>query len=173
MLEFAVAFNGPIAIRYPKGNASSMLEHKQEPIECGKCEWIRKGESAAIISVGTMTETAVKVAERLDKEHIHCSVINARFIKPMDTQMIEDVAKSHSIIIIIEENVLTGGYGSSFLQHVSDMQLDTRVINLGIKDTFIEHGTRKEQLELCRLDENGLYEQIIPYVSGLKQQKNA
>ncbi|QUI23799.1 1-deoxy-D-xylulose-5-phosphate synthase [Vallitalea pronyensis] len=173
MLEFAVAYDGPIAIRYPKGKASGMADHPQTPIAYGQCEWIRKGEHVALISIGTITETAVKVAERLDKQHIHCSVINARFIKPMDKQMVEDVAKAHNVVIIIEENVLTGGYGSRFLQHVSDLQLDTRVVNLGIEDAFIEHGTRAQQLELCRLDEKGLYEQIIPHVRGLKHQKNA
>lgn len=173
MLDYATTYDGPIAIRYPKGNASCNLELTQEPIVLGKSEWIRKGESVALISVGTMAETTVNVAKRLDQMGIHASVINARFIKPMDEQMIEEVANTHSMMIIIEENVLTGGYGSRVLQHVSDLEIGTRIVNIGIDDVFIEHGTREQQLKMCKLDEDGLYERILPHVRGLEQQKNA
>jgi 1-deoxy-D-xylulose-5-phosphate synthase len=161
MLEYVVDFNSPIAIRYPKGKASCELEEFNDDIVYGKSEIIKKGEKIAILSVGTLAKTAYNTAIKLQEKGINCSVINTRFIKPIDIEMIEEIASSHEYIFVIEENVISGGYGSNVTRLVSEINGKSKVVCIGIKDEFIEHGSREQLIQLCQLDEQGIYNSII------------
>jgi 1-deoxy-D-xylulose-5-phosphate synthase len=159
-IKYAVNFNGPIAIRYPKGKASGELKEFNENIIYGKSEIIKKGNTVAIIGVGTLVETAYNVASMLEDQDVQCSIINARFIKPLDTKMIDNIVNTHDFIFVLEENVIIGGYGSNVARYVSEINADIKVVCIGIKDNFVEHGTRDELIKLCGLDKESICKKI-------------
>lgn len=140
ILKYSTYFNGPIAIRYPRGKASEILKEFREPIKYGKSEIIYKGKDVALVSCGSMMEVALQAKEELQKHNINCSVVNARFLKPIDEECIEKLTKDHNIIVTLEENVLTGGYGEAVLRFVNSCGLNAKVINIGIPNMYLEHG---------------------------------
>ncbi|GKX31933.1 1-deoxy-D-xylulose-5-phosphate synthase 1 [Vallitalea longa] len=167
MVRYAVNFDdGPIAIRYPKGKASQELNEHNEEIVYGKSEIIKNGTKIAIIGVGTLTQTVIDAAKLLDNDGINPTIINARFIKPIDKSLIEEIAKSHDYIFTVEENVISGGYGNNIIRYITDIDVNTKVVCLGIKDDFVRHGTRNELIRLCELDEQSIYNNIISYING-------
>ena len=119
VLNFSVGFNGPLAIRYPKGAASEVLKEKREPIVYGKSEAIYKERDIAILFCGSMLELALETREELKKQNYNCSIINARFIKPIDEKCIDELVKNHRLIATLEENILNGGYGEAVLKYVN------------------------------------------------------
>lgn len=141
ILNFSVDFNGPLAIRYPKGEASDILKEKREPIVYGKSEAIYKERDIAIMFCGSMMELALATREELKKQNYNCSVINARFIKPIDEKCIDELIKNHKIIVTLEENILSGGYGEAVLKYVNSRRYNTKVINIGIPNMYLEHGS--------------------------------
>ncbi|GMQ57784.1 1-deoxy-D-xylulose-5-phosphate synthase [Vallitalea sediminicola] len=165
MIKFAVDYDGPVAIRYPKGKASQELEEYDEDIIYGKSEMIKAGSEVAIIGVGTLTQTAYNVSALLEEKDIKCSLINARFVKPIDKELIEEIARNHDYIFTIEENVISGGYGNNVVKYISDTQINTRVVCIGIEDNFVQHGTRDELIKLCKLDEESIYNRIMTYIN--------
>ena len=94
-----------------------------------------------------------------------CTLINARFVKPIDKELIEEIANNHDYIFTIEENVVSGGYGNNVVKFVSDTQVNTKVVCIGIEDDFIQHGKRDELIKLCKLDEESIYNRIMTYVN--------
>lgn len=167
MLRFAIDWDFPIALRYPRGQAYEGLEEFRKPIAYGESEVLYDEDQIVILSVGHMMETALEVRRRLKDTGYHCSLINARFIKPVDTAMLEAAAAEHSIIVTIEENLLSGGYGAVVLDYISKGKLDTRVLSFGIPDEYVEHGSvdvlRKEVL----LDPETITKKIITECVGL------
>ena len=161
MLRFAVDFNGPIALRYPRGEAYDGFEEFRAPVVYGKSESIYEEEDIAILCVGHMFEEAVKVRKSLKEIGYNCSLINARFVKPIDTEMIDVIARNHRLLVTIEENVKCGGFGERVLEYVSRNKLPLSVLNLALPDDYIEHGSidvlRKEVL----LDAESMTKQII------------
>lgn len=141
VLNFSAGFNGPLAIRYPKGAASEVLKEKREPIVYGKSEAIYKERGIAILFCGSMLELALETREELKKQNYNCSIINARFIKPIDEKCIDELVKNHSLIATLEENILNGGYGEAVLKYVNSRRYDTKVINIGIPNMYLEHGS--------------------------------
>ena len=141
VLNFSVGFNGPLAIRYPKGAASEVLKEKREPIVYGKSEAIYKERDIAILFCGSMLELALETREELKKQNYNCSIINARFIKPIDEKCIDELVKNHRLIATLEENILNGGYGEAVLKYVNSRRYDTKVINIGIPNMYLEHGS--------------------------------
>lgn len=166
MVRYAVDFaDGPIAVRYPKGKASLEFENNEE-IVYGKSEIIKKGTKIAIIGVGTLTETVINASKSLEDEGIEPTIINARFIKPIDESLIDEIAKTHDYIFTVEENVISGGYGNNIIRYITDKDIETKVVCLGIKDDFVRHGTRNELIRLCELDEESIYNNIVSYING-------
>ena len=141
MLRFAIDYDGPIALRYPRGSAYTGYEEYRSPIELGKSEWIYKEKDIAIFSVGHMFEEAEKVWKNLKEAGYSCSLVNARFVKPLDTEMIETLSENHRLIAVIEENVQTGGCGEHVLEYVSRKRLPMHVLPLALPDDYVEHGS--------------------------------
>lgn len=140
MVRFAVDFPYPVALRYPRGAAYEGMRQFRAPIEYGKSELLFREKEIAILFVGHMSELADSVRQRLKENGVSCSLINARFVKPLDTEMLDDLLKDHSLFVTIEENVLTGGYGEQVLRYVSGKEKSVRVLNFGISDDYVEHG---------------------------------
>jgi 1-deoxy-D-xylulose-5-phosphate synthase len=144
MLELAVTLNVPVAIRYPKGG-SSLEGVPQAPVEAGRARTLRDGRDAAIIAVGCMAEAALAAADLLAARRVSATVVDARFIKPLDEALIVDVCRRHRRIVTVEDGVLDGGFGSAVLEAVERAGLkgvDLR--RMGLPDVFIEHGSRAE-----------------------------
>lgn len=139
-IAFAADFEAPIAIRYPKTEAVRILKECRQPIELGKSEWIRRGSRVALLAIGTMVETAMEVEELLARDGIDATVVNLRFAKPLDEAMLDEVLDYHSLIVTIEENVLSGGVGEHVCRYVEQHSTGVRVITCGIPDEFIHQG---------------------------------
>lgn len=159
-IAFAADFEAPMAIRYPKTDAVRVLKEYREPIKLGKSEWIRRGSRVALLAIGTMVETAMEVEELLAKDGIDATVVNLRFAKPLDYEMLDEVLDYHSLIVTMEENVLSGGVGEHICRYVELHSTGVRVIACGIPDKFIHQGSIKELLEETGLDAQNIYQKI-------------
>jgi 1-deoxy-D-xylulose-5-phosphate synthase len=148
---------GPIAIRYPRGNALGVEQKPFEQIPIGKGEIIEKGEDAAIIAIGSMVNVAMKTREALAAENINIEVINARFVKPLDSALLKDVFSRHKKVLTLEDNVITGGFGSAVLEFMNQQKIhDVDVIVHGLPDKFVEHGTPDELFADLKMDVKGV-----------------
>ena len=161
MIRYAVDFEYPIAVRYPRGEAYEGLKEFRTPIEYGKSELLYEEEEIAVIFVGHMASLAEEVRKELKKRGHHCSLVNARFVKPVDTDMLDRLAEGHKLIVTIEENVLTGGFGQQVLDYVSRAELPVRVLNVGIPDDYVEHGNVEVLRAEVGLEKNKIVEQIL------------
>ena len=151
-LCFASKFHAPLAIRYPKGKAYAGLDDYDEPIVLGKSEMIYKERDIAILAVGSMMENAVKVRELLKEQGKSVSLVNARFIKPIDEELITQLCEDHKTLITMEENVITGSYGMAVLRYINNQKKDVRVINIALPNSNVEQGSRNEQFKECGID---------------------
>ena len=161
MLRFAIDYDGPIALRYPRGSAYTGYEEYRSPIELGKSEWIYKEKDIAIFSVGHMFEEAEKVWKNLKEAGYSCSLVNARFVKPLDTEMIETLSENHRLIAVIEENVQTGGCGEHVLEYVSRKRLPMHVLPLALPDDYVEHGSVDVLRHETGIDSDTMTDRII------------
>lgn len=164
-LEFAMEYKGPIALKYSKGAAFYGLREQLEPIECGKSEILFKGSRVALIAVGNMVEAACKVYEALKEKGKEITLVNARFIKPLDETMLINLAGEHQVIFTLEEQLFQGGYGqavSSFYMRNHMNQI--RVENIAIEDTFVEHGAVEALRRLLGLDAESVLQRIERYL---------
>jgi len=163
MLEFAVNFNGPIALRYPRGGVGPNLKlPAANPIELGKAEILRQGKDMYILAIGSMVYPSLEAAENLSKDKIEATVINARFSKPLDKELFETVFAVKKPFLIVEEGVLTGGFGSLILDFVDREGLNSvKLKRMGLPPVFIEHGTRNLLLEKYGLDAKAITEAAI------------
>ncbi len=161
MLQFALKHKGPISIRYPKANLEQ-IERKPSPIELGRAEVIDWGEDGCFVAFGTMTTACLAAAKRLRAEDgLHFGVINARFVKPLDTETILKAVDLLPLVITVEEGTTEGGFGSAVLEAANAAGLDTRnIIRKGITDKFVEHGERADLLADLGLDVNGLVKTV-------------
>ena len=159
-IAFAANFDAPMAIRYPKTDAVRILKEYREPIKLGKSEWIRRGSRVALLAIGTMVETAMEIEALLAKDGIDATVVNLRFAKPLDYEMLDEVLDYHSLIVTMEENVLSGGVGEHICRYVELHSTGVRVIACGIPDKFIHQGSIKELLEETGLDAQSIYQKI-------------
>ena len=161
MLRFAVDFQYPVAVRYPRGTAYEGMRQFRAPIEYGKSEVLYEEEDIAIIFVGHMAELADCVRRSLKETGYSCSLINARFVKPLDTELLEELAKDHSLFVTIEENVITGGFGEQVMDYVSRAALNVHVRNIGISDEYVEHGNVEVLRKEVGLDRDAIVKQTI------------
>ena len=140
MLKFAVSFQGPIALRYPRGEAYDGLREHREPIGFGKAEWIYKERFIVLVAVGSMVKTALSVREKLIERGFACSIINARFVKPIDTEILDEAAGNHRLIVTMEENVASGGFGEKVREYLDSKEADVKLLSINIPDEYVEHG---------------------------------
>ncbi|MGC4019517.1 MAG: 1-deoxy-D-xylulose-5-phosphate synthase [Muricomes sp.] len=141
MVRFAVDFEYPIALRYPRGEAYEGLRNFRTPVVYGKSEILYEEADIAIFFVGHMAPLAEEVRTELKEIGYNCSLVNARFVKPLDTEVLDQMAEDHTLFVTIEENVLNGGYGEQVLAHMSQSRSDVHVLNMGIPDDYVEHGS--------------------------------
>lgn len=157
MLKFAVRYQGPIAIRYPRGEAYDGLEEYREPMVYGKSELIFEGEETALLSVGSMVETAVEVREKLKADKINATLVNARFIKPLDTKILDRLALKHKKIVTMEENVKNGGFGMAVSEYMQEYHPEVKVQVIALPDAFITHGNPKLLKAKAGIDADSIY----------------
>ncbi len=156
MLEFCLKQSGPTSMRYPKATAG-VIPRPIQPIELGKAETIRWATDGAIVACGAMVANALAAAQLLLKEGIEVAVINARFIKPLDRDLLSQVFRDCRFVVTVEESALMGGFGSAVLELACQEGWDTRAMKmLGVSDHFVEHGDRNELLADFSLDAQGI-----------------
>ena len=160
MMAFAVAHNGPIAIRYPRGAVYEGLETYRDPISLGKSEAIYQESDIAILSVGHMMETSEKVYDDLKAKGYRCSLINSRFIKPIDTAMLDTLLENHQLLVTIEDAVICGGFGESVESYVSKRNPQARVLVNGVPDQYVEHGNIPTLRKSIGLDADSIVAKI-------------
>ena len=157
MLRTGFLFNGICAVRFPRGHGvGAKINKKIKLLPIGKAKKIRSGKKIAILAFGPLLSTALEVAEELN-----ATLIDMKFVKPIDNQMIENCTKNHKVIVTIEDNSILGGAGSAVLEIISKNNLICKTLCLGIPDNFIEHGTQEEIYKLCGLDKNSIIKKIV------------
>jgi len=140
MLKFALRLNAPVALRYPRGEAYAGLKEFRAPIEPWKAEAIYLESGVCLLAVGSMVKTGEEVRKRLHQAGFSCSLINARFVKPIDEKAVSYAAKTHRLVVTMEENVASGGYGEKVREYFDGLQTDCKLINIAIPDEYVEHG---------------------------------
>jgi 1-deoxy-D-xylulose-5-phosphate synthase len=156
MLQSAYEYAGPALVRYPRGSGPGAIEAEAlETLPLGRGEVLRQGEQVAILAFGSMVTVALQVAQTLN-----ASVANMRFIKPLDEELVKELASSHQLLVSIEENVVQGGAGSAISEYLNHAGISCRLLQLGLPDYFIEHATQQQQLQQAGLDEQGIERQI-------------
>ncbi len=170
MLRYAVDFEYPIALRYPRGEAYEGLSEYRAPIKYGKGELICEERDIAILFVGHMAQTAETVRSILKEKGYSCSLVNARFVKPIDEEMLDQLANNHKLFVTIEENVLIGGFGSQVLMHVSEQEKKVQVLNIGIHDNYVEHGNIEVLRQDAGLDAKSIAEQVVKKYEAVRME---
>ena len=170
MLYTAALYNGPAAVRYPRGSAIGVeLAEEAQVLEIGRAELLSgDGRGAVLLAVGSMVRQAVEAARILNMANIKATVINMRFIKPLDTAMLNWLKERQpSLWVTLEENALAGGFGSAVAEFMADSGSQCRMLRLGIKDEFIEHGSCSQLLEKCGLTAQQIADRIIENIGGM------
>lgn len=160
MMKFAVKYDGPIAIRYPRGEAYDGLEEYREPVIKGHSEVIYEGKEIALLAVGSMVKTAVQVREMLLQDKIAPTLVNVRFVKPLDKKMLDRLAKEHKILVTMEENVAAGGFGSQVADYMRREHPEVKILTIALPDSFIEHGNPEKLKEKAGIDAVSVYKKI-------------
>ena len=140
MLKFAVKFGAPIAIRYPRGEAYDGLAEFRTPIVYGKSEMIYPEKDIVLYAVGSMVKTAVAVRKQLKEKGYSCSLVNARFVKPIDEEMLAALAVNHRLVVTMEENVVSGGFGEKIRTYLDEQEMNMEVLQICVPDEYVEHG---------------------------------
>ena len=163
MLVTALAADGPAAVRYPRGSGpGASLDQPLEPLLVGKAQVVREGADVAILAVGNRLHPALQAAERLGEEDIDCTVVNVRFVKPLDEPLIVHLADTIGRIVTVEENVLAGGFGAGVAELLSDRGLtDVQLVRLGIPDQFVQYGDTELLRRQCGIDDDAIAEATV------------
>ena len=161
MMKFAIDFDGPIAIRYPRGLAYDGLKEYRSPIRFAKSETIFKGTDVAILALGSMVKTAETVCGILKEHGITATLINARFAKPFDGEVIKSLTAYHHTIVTMEENVKSAGFGEHVAEYLEDNGIDPKLINISIPDAYVEHGNVDKLKEMLKIDALSVADRII------------
>lgn len=140
MLKYALTLGVPAAVRYPRGTAYDGLKEFRRPVEYGKSEIIYQEEDIALIAVGSMVKTAVAVRNTLKEMGYSCSLVNARFVKPIDEEMIREMIKEHKLLVTMEENVASGGFGDRVREYLDALDTSCKMLSIAIPDEYVEHG---------------------------------
>ena len=161
MLHFALQFQGPIAIRYPRGTAYQGFSEKQEPIEYGKAEILieEKAGKIALLALGSMVSTGEHIVEKMAKKGVTLSLVNARFAKPIDTEMLDKLSeKGYRKILTLEEGVRSGGFGEAVLSYMETHHKEVAVENITLPDAYVEHGDVSTLRKMLKIDSDSIIE---------------
>ena len=164
MMKFAVHFDGPIAVRYPRGEAYAGLSEYRASVAYGESEWIYEESEVALLAVGSMVKTAEQVRDRLKAAGHECSLVNVRFVKPADEKMIRKAAAGHRLIVTMEENVASGGYGERVRACLADAESGARLYTVTLPDAYVEHGNTELLKRELSLDADSIFEKIEEYL---------
>lgn len=160
-LEFAVNFEHPVAIRYPRGTAWNGLEGYEMPIEYGKAEWILREREICLLAIGSMVQTAMEVHDRLRSVGHGCSVINLRFAAPIDYETVKKAARTHQLLVVMEENVASGGVGEHIQSWMMQNNIHTPAVRITLPDAYIEHGSVECLKQHVGIDAQSVFEKIF------------
>lgn len=166
MMKFAVRYDSPIAIRYPRGLAYAGLKEHREAISYGKSEVIYEGSRVALMALGSMVSVAEDVVGLLKEKGICATLINARFAMPFDRERIENLTDNHTLLVTLEENVLSGGFGEHVASFVKEAALDIDVMTVAIPDAYVEHGNVTQLKKLLGIDADSVAERILKKING-------
>ena len=161
MFRFAVEAEGPVAIRYPRGNAYQGLQEYQTPVELGKSEVLHKGKEIAVLALGSMVEICEDVCRKLKKEGYDPTFVNVRFVKPLDTALLDELATDHSLLVTVEENVENGGFGQHVCGYMEEKHPGIQVMPVAIPDRFVPHGSVDSLREQLGLSSQGIVDIIV------------
>ncbi len=167
MMHFALEYDGPAALRYPRGDAFDGLKNYRPPVELGRSESIYRGETVVILSVGNMMEESLKVAEILKEQGVCPGLVNVRFIRPLDEEMLHDLAERYPLLVTAEENVLSGGFGEAVSDFLHRNDYKNHLLTFGIPDCFVEHGSVEWQRKQMRIDAISMAARIMEKVREL------
>ena len=174
MLKTAIEHDGPVSLRYPRGEGSGVaMDSEMRSLEVGKAELLRQGRDIALVGIGHTVISALQAAHDLAALGIDATVVNARFVKPLDRELLRQVLRQVSAVITIEDHVIAGGFGSALLEFMAEEGCcDVRVRRLGVPDRFIPHGTQDELRKLCGFDKDSITQAVLQLVrEGKKRQK--
>ncbi len=161
MLKFALELGKPAAVRYPRGAAYTGLVEHRAPIELGKAEMLYDEGGVLLLAVGSMVKTALQVKETLNAQGIECSIANARFVKPMDTELLREAAGEYHLIVTMEENVHSGGFGEHVAAWYAEEEMQVPLLQIAIPDTFVTHGSPQELCRLTGIDADSVVAKIL------------
>ena len=166
LLKFALEYERPIAVRYPRGEAYDGLGEYRQRVELGKAEWIFREKEIALFAVGSMVKTAVSVREELKEAGHEASLINARFVKPLDGEAVEEACRTHRLIVSLEENVASGGMGERILECISERGLKADFLGISLPDTYVEHGNVEILKKAAGVDADSIVSRILARIEG-------
>lgn len=169
MMKFAVHFNGPIALRYPRGEAYTGLQEHRAPIRYGKAEVLEQGEKIALLAVGNMVKTAVQVRELLQEQGYQVTLVNMRFVKPFDMALVRELSGSHELLVTMEENVRNGGFGEQVASFVMEEGLSARVQIIALPNRFVHQGSVSSQMKETGIDAESVAGKILKVYKELEQ----
>lgn len=166
MLYTALQLNGPVLLRYPRGRSEGYkLAESPAALPLGKSEWLKQGEDLIFLAVGSMVQPALRAAEILESAGIPAGVVNVRFVKPLDEQLLSAAAQKARWLVTLEENSLMGGYGSAVLEFLNTAELSgAKILRIGLPDCFIEQGFREELMSGLKLDAEGIAERVCRFI---------
>lgn len=161
MMQFAVEYHAPIAIRYPRGTAFDGLKEYRQPVKLGKSETIHEGKEIAVLAIGSMVQTAEQVREQLLEQGCDITLVNARFAMPFDKERIKELAQTHKLLVTMEENVKSGGFGEHVAAYLKQEDIATRMLMISIPDAYVEHGNVEKLKQELRIDASSVTERIL------------
>lgn len=170
MIKFAVGFGAPIAVRYPRGSAYDGLKDFRAPIAFGRSEILYEEEDIALLAVGSMVKTAVTVRRALKDMGYSCSLVNARFVKPIDEEMVREMAQSHKLLVTMEENVESGGFGEKVRECLDELQTSCRLLSIAIPDEYVEHGNVSLLYQEVGIDADSVIKRIVTAYAPISRQ---
>ena len=160
MMRFALSLGSPAAIRYPRGEAYRGLRDHRAVVEYGKSEMLYEEKDLALVAFGSMVSCAEHIRAKVRKEGKACTLVNGRFVKPIDYGMLDLLAKDHSVIVTLEENVLRGGAGEEITAYIHSHYPTIRVVNIGLPDTYVEHGSVSVLRKALGIDSDSIIERL-------------
>lgn len=160
ILKYSVHYDGPLAIRYPRGEAYDGLKEFRQPIVYGKSEIIYKEKDIALLAAGSMVKVAEEVRKQLKEKGYRISLVNVRFVKPLDEACIEELCQTHSLIVTLEENVLNGGFGEIVTRFINGLDYQGKILNIGVPNFYLEHGAVELLRKECGLDAESIVKKV-------------
>ena len=169
-LEFAIDFDGPIAIRYPRGVAYDSLNEFESKIEFGKGEMLFEESNIALLAIGSMVSTAKNLREKLKSKGFNVSVANARFFKPIDFELVDKLCENHKLIVTMEEGVINGSMGEKIKAYIKDKNYDTDVLNIALPDGYVEHGDVSLLRKKLEIDSDSVLKKVLDRYEKIKDE---